>query len=286
MFLLLSTCLWANPGDSFLRMNIPQLAREYAEGNIEKNPNSPNSHAQLAIALCRLGHYSDALPHFIFGQESTLYPIRMEEYHADTLRYLYRVEEAISLREELLLDYNTPVGYHPRIMSGMIDDYRTYGRFEEAFDIAYRLMSKHPNAALSYAMMAELYIDIGDLEEAFFYLWRGEQKTNNIRTEQVYARYLLVKGYPEAAEQYIQAFFEQNVRNSLLSLYAKTKLKAYGPQKALVLLDRNKFINNKSPDVLWIRMNAYQELGKTEEYQEVFDFLNSRYPEWMQYHVR
>lgn len=281
MILLLSTWLWANPGDSFLRMNVPQLARQYAEKNLETDPDSANGHAQYAIALCRLGLYNDALPHFIFGKDSTLYPIRVQEYHADALRYAGEIEKAVQLRQELLMDTSIPSGYHPRIFSGIIDDYRAFGRIDEAFAVAFRLMSKHPNAALSYAMMAELYLDVGDVEEAYFYLWRGESKTDNIRTDQVFARYLMDKGFPDAAEQLLHSFFESNVRNSLLALYAHTKLRAYGPEKALALLDRNKFKYNKSPDVLWVRMNAYKELGKEEKYQEIRSYLFHTYPIWM-----
>jgi tetratricopeptide (TPR) repeat protein len=268
---------FASPAEMFLRYNIPQLAREHAEKSLRKSPDSPNAHAQMAIALCRMGKYNDALPYFAFAQGSTLYPIRIHEYHADALRYLGREMEAKQLREELLMDRAIPTGMHPRILAGMIDDLREHGKVFEAVEVAHRLMSKHPNAALSYAMMAEVYLDMGDPDEAYFYIWRGRRKTHNTRTEEVYARYLLQMGHARLAEQHIKTFFESSVRNSLLALYAQSKLQAYGPKKTLALLNRNKFKHNRSPAVLRIRMAAYQQLGKEKEYKEIESFLNRVY---------
>ncbi|MAA79641.1 MAG: hypothetical protein CL916_10310 [Deltaproteobacteria bacterium] len=277
MFLLLNVVL-ASPGEMFLRFNIPQLARENAQAMLDKNPDNLAAHAQIAISLCRLGRYNDALPHFIFAQGTSLYPIRLHEYHADALRYTGKVEQAVDLRSELLMDSKIPVGMHPRILAGMVDDWRYAGKTQKAFDIAFRLMSKHPNAALSYAMMAQLYLDMADPQEAFFYIWRGRRKVQNTRTEEVYARYLLETGYPDLAEKHIRLFFENNVRNSLLALYAKVKLEAYGPKKALALLNRNKFKGNQSPRVLLIRAQSYDVLGKKDAAAELYAFLKQTYP--------
>ena len=269
----------ASPGEMFLRFNIPQLAREHAQTMLDKNPDNTAAHAQIAISLCRLGRYNDALPHFIFAQGTALFPIRLHEYHADALRYTGNVEQAVSLRSELLMDSKIPVGMHPRILAGMVDDWRYVGEIQKAFDAAFRLMSKHPNAALSYAVMAQLYLDIGEPKEAFFYIWRGRKKVQNTRTEEAYARYLLETGHAELAEKHIRTFFENNVRNSLLELYAQSKLKAYGPKKALALLNRNKFKANKSPGVLRVRAQAYEELGQAKKAKEIIDFLKTTYPD-------
>ena len=278
MIALLFSMVLASPGEMFLRFNIPQLAREHAQSMLDKNPDNESAHAQLAISLCRLGRYNDALPHFLFAQGTSLFPVRLHEYHADALRYTGKVDKAVSVRSELLMDNRIPSGMHPRLLAGMVDDWRYAGDIEKAFEVAFRLMSKHPNAALSYAVMAQLYLDIGDPEEAFFYIWRGRRKVQNTRTEEAYARYLLLTGYPALAEQHIRLFFENNVRNSLLELYAQSKLEAYGPEKALTLLNRNKFKGNRSPGVLHIRAKAYALQGKKKEAQEVLDFLRQTYP--------
>ena len=278
MIAFLFSIVVASPGEMFLRNNIPQLAREHAQSMLDKDPNNRTAHAQIAISLCRLGRYNDALPHFAFAQGTRLFPIRLYEYHADALRYTGQVEKAVSLRTELLMDHQIPVGVHPRILAGMADDWRYAGDIEKAFDVGFRLMSKHPNAGLSYAIMAQLYLDVGDPQEAFFYIWRGRQKVHNTRTEEAYARYLLENGYPELAEQHIRLFFENNVRNSLLELYARAKFKAYGPEKALALLNRNKFKGNRSPGVLRIRAKAYALQGKSKEAKEIFEFLQQTYP--------
>ena len=271
--------LWAhaNPGELFLKMNVPQLAREHAQKSLQKNPDNVNAHAQMAIALCRLGRYHEAIVYFEFAKGASMYPVRLHEYHADALRYMRRGKEAADVRAELLMDPRIPTGMHPRIMSGMIDDLRYVQHDQEALEIAFRLMSKHPNAALSYAMMAEIYLDRGALDEAFFYIWRGRKKTFIARTEEVYARYLLLRGFPERAEQHIKVFFEANVRNELLALYAQSKLLAYGPQKALALLDRNKFRSNQSPMVLFVRKQAYQALLQESKEQEIDMLLRQLY---------
>ena len=181
MFFLILSLVFASPGEMFLRLNIPQLSREHAQSMLDNNPDHRAAHAQLAISLCRLGQYNDALPHFLFSQGSSLFPIRLHEYHADALRYTGHVQRAIRLRSELLLDSKTPVGMHPRILAGMVDDWRYAGKSEKAFEVAFFLMSKHPNAALSYAVMAQLYLDVGEPEEAFFYIWRGRRKVQNHR---------------------------------------------------------------------------------------------------------
>lgn len=278
MIVLLLSMVLASPGEMFLRFNIPQLAREHAQSMLGNNPDNTAAHAQLAISLCRLGRYNDALPHFEFAKGTLLFPVRLHEYHADALRYTGKVEKAVSVRSELLMDSKIPSGMHPRLLAGMVDDWRQVGNMEKAFDVAFRLMSKHPNAALSYAVMAQLYLDVGDPQEAFFYIWRGRRKVQNARTEEAYARYLLVIGYPELAEQHIRLFFENNVRNSLLELYAQSKLEAYGPEKALTLLNRNKFKGNRSPGVLRIRAKAYALQGKKREAQDILDFLQQTYP--------
>ena len=226
----------------------------------------------MAISLCRLGRYHDALPHFAFVMDDAK-SIKLTEYHADALRALGRVDEAVALRESLLWDARAPYGMKPRILAGIIDDFRSVGDIYHAFQYADRLMAEHPNAALSYALMAELYLDIGDQNQAFFYIWRGRYKTHLARTEQAYARWLLHKGFPVAAEQYLKARFEHNVSNHALALYAQAKLQAYGPKKALALLDRNKFLSNCSMPVLLIRYRSYRALGNLAKMQEVKEEL-------------
>ena len=107
--------VYANPGELFLKMNVPQLAREYAEKSIQKDPDNVNAHAQMAIALCRLGRYHEAIVYFDFAKGAKVYPIRVHEYRADALRYMRRGKEAADLRAELLMDPRIPTGMHPRM---------------------------------------------------------------------------------------------------------------------------------------------------------------------------
>ena len=69
---------------------------------------------------------------------------------------------------------------HPRLLAGMVDDWRQTGQYE-TFDVAFRLMSA--SQWLSYAVMAQLYLDVG-APKLFLYL-EGRRKVQNTRKKKL-----------------------------------------------------------------------------------------------------
>ena len=96
--------VFAFSSDIYLDMNLPRLARQRALEELTEDPDNQNAHALLAISLCRMGQYADALPHFDFAQDSLQFPVRFHEYHAQALRYTHQPMKAYGIRSELMMD--------------------------------------------------------------------------------------------------------------------------------------------------------------------------------------
>jgi uncharacterized protein HemY len=276
--LLFISSLLASPADDFLKMGTPRLARQMAEKQLQQNPDSIQAHTMMGITQSRLGLYSDALASFemSIGDDSNIHRL---EFHADSLRALGRGDEAAGMRALLLHDSRTPLSAQVRIRSAMIDDYRSIGAYDLAFRTANELLSRHPNAMLSYFMYAELWMDLGDLEEAEFYLWRATWKNIPLRGLQSEARWLLLKGFNEAALIQFRRLFQSVNSNTGLAYYAEALRRVEGPDAARKLLERSKFAQNEAPAVMLVRLAVYDELGLTAERTELVDRMKSIFVE-------
>ena len=276
--LLFLKAIQASPAENFLKMGTPRLARQIAEKQLQKAPDQVKAHTMMGISQARLGLYSDALASFelSLGDESN---IHRYEFHADCLRALGRGGEAAALRSLLLYDPRIPLSAQVRIRSGVIDDHRSVGSFDLAFDAATELLSKHPNATLAYLMLAELWMDMGEFEEAEFYLWRASWKEYPLRGLQVEARWMLLQGYDEAALIQFRRAFQSVNSNSGLAYYAEALRRVEGAEAARQLLERGKFIQNESPAVLQVRLSVYEELGLEAELSSLLERVQSLYPE-------
>ena len=264
-FLFLVGFAFAITPQKFLQDGAPKLALSVAYQHLANNPDSSENHIFAGIALCRIGRYADALSHFDFGIGDKRHDIKRVEYQAMALRAIGKGEQAAQLRQELLFDPRVKVAIQVRLRGDIIDDYRVAGMYDKAFAEAYTFIGKHPRSALANALLAELYLDTGELEQAAFFIWKAEQLRFNLRTERAAGRLSMLKGDVETAYHTFRLIQRSLRTNDNLAFYLEAMRQYEGPQKAYDFISLPRFRSNEAPLVLIVKHRIYNELGKKQE---------------------
>lgn len=270
ILLLFVTLLFAdNPhlmmADRLLQRQLFIHALRSVEEVIADGHGDDEVYAARGNILAIRGRYYEAIDDFEYAVGADRLWKREGEGYADSLSATGRCQEAAELREGIRLVGDLPGGASLRMFSDQVHDFRNCGLVEEAWKTQMDMEAKFPRAVLSYFAAAELYLDQGDIEQAYRELWSSQLYFQHAGWRDILARIALQeKRYEEAFQlmKYIQA---QRVPDRTMIRYMLSALLANDPAAVYHKTEQLRWSSNENPIIRYLRIEALQELGRTAE---------------------
>ncbi len=139
----------------------------------EDDPTDPEIASRLGTAYVQMGYYADALSPFEDAAGSTYYANNGLGAHAGALRELGRYDEALALRQAMLLGAEGE-GKQLVVLLALSDDLAAMGDIDGAVDAAWEALAIRPDGPMSHAWLADLHAQRGESDEALFHAWLAD----------------------------------------------------------------------------------------------------------------
>jgi len=247
--------------EAFLRRGQYRLAAQNITRQLEKSPDDIELSAMLGVAWSKMGFSVDALVMFQLCPGASYYEARGLDAHADALRALGRGEAAASLRIQRLLTSDLSEVQQLLILLWAADDLRAAGDYRGALEQVYRAEALFPRSPMVSAVLADIWMDAGDLEQADAALWANTLHGQTSRGASVRARRaMLDEDFAEASEILEAARMFRNPTPRLASLRAEVLRLQGDPHAAADILERNRWRSMEIPELITARLRVYADL--------------------------
>jgi hypothetical protein len=273
LFILIVTYVFAldinlAAADRFLQRGMFVYAIQEVDKVIDEGKGDEDAYALRGFLMGVRGRYDSALNDYDYGLASDRLWHREGEGFATTMRIVGECEKAIEHRVSLLQVGKLPYGAHLRVMYDLVDDYRYCGRFADAWRIQEVLESQFPRASMTHMAAADLYLDEGDIDSAYFELWLSRLYFTHISSNRIESRIALIE------ERYQEAFLKtryiQTNRVPDRDLIIQLLANYLSNDSSAVIHQTNQFRwkYNENPVIVFIRMLAFQELKEHQKLEE------------------
>ncbi len=262
---LLIGSAWARSSDGvemMIRRGQYRVATQNANRALQASPDDVELHAAIGIAWSKAGYFADAAGAFKLCAGSTLYEDKGLEAHADQIRAMGDGQGAAALRLQRLLDAEISDFHAMKVWMGVVDDLRMDGDLVGAEDAAYQALSLFPRSPMALAMLADVYMDAGELDEADAALWMAAQQGDTARGFITQARRELIDKDYAAAEAVLES--ARKLRTPTLRLAvmrAEVKRQQGNAHGALEILERARWQLTEHPEMLAVRIMTLTDLG-------------------------
>ncbi len=255
------------------RNALPGLREE-----LTNNPDDAELHAYLAVASAKIGRYADALPAFENAEGSPYYESSGLDEHATTLRATGNFDQAIALRREALAASPTEVR-RVSISFDLADDYRAAGDLYNAQQVAEYVLAATPGLEEAYALLADIAIDAGDLEEAELQLWFADlYGRRSARTRATRGRLQLAYGDDEAALAEVREGRMRSRNHLPWAIQGEAMRRMGDPVGCLSLLDSGFLPDKDRPDMTAAKLACLASAGYLDEAEELRHWAVDVYP--------
>ncbi len=246
---------------------------------VEADPDNAEAFAALGIAGSRATFFADAVAAFEFAESSQRYWTQGLGAHADALRYTGHGQEAAELRDLLLLDSSTSADARLTVMLGQVDDLRSVGDYEGAHSAAMAALSYRPNSPAVHAFLADLYLDLWEVDEAAFHLWQARDAQENLRYWLVEARFSIYEGNLMAARRATDKALEMRRRSArVVALNAQVMRLEGLLDDAELVLNRDLVKLQEHPALQAARILVAHDRGQDVEARDLARLGMATYP--------
>lgn len=248
------------------KLDVPELAIEWALAAVEAKGDDPKTHAQLADLLIKEGRYTEA-QHSLDLAQSYGEAGFAAAGRARILRYKGQYDEALAAHRAELKHYGTDHDGAQYNLAGIAECLRDMELFKEAL-AAYDDALKHfPYSAVLHAGRASTLADLGQFDDAI----RGYQNSISLDDDNAIPRNGIATLYRlwgdfSRAERELRAIivdypFNVSARSSLIATLRDAGRFDEAVQEALILVDKLP----SSADAHWALADAQIDAGKIED---------------------
>jgi tetratricopeptide (TPR) repeat protein len=254
-----------------------QVVRQ-VNAQLEQNPDDPELQAVLGVAWGRAGYFADAAGAFALCAGSAYYEDQGLPAHADALAVLGEPLRAVALREQRMLSLDLDDTREVRLLLNMADDYRLAGRTDLALDTAERALAIWPNAPVTWAVMADVWLDLGRIDEAEEALWQAQLLGGTTRGALVAARLALWQGDPIEALAQAEAALDYNMGSVRPAAIKAEALRRQGDlDAALEIIERTNWRLTEDPEMMAARIRVRTDRREWSEASEAADRARAVY---------
>jgi tetratricopeptide (TPR) repeat protein len=269
---------WVELAQLVRKSQYRQVVRR-ATALLEQDPDDVEVHAVLGVAWARAGYLADAVGAFALCGGSAYYEDQGLAAHADALAALGEPERAAALREQRLLDADLDEAREVRLLLNMADDHRLAGRPDRALDDAERALAVWPNAPATWAVMADAWLDLGQIAQAEEALWQSERMGATTRGALVAARLAVWQGdWKEALEQ-VDAAHDFRIGSVRPAALKAEVLRRMGDlDGALEVVERTNWRLTEDPEMLAARIRVRADRKEWAEADATAERAAALYP--------
>ncbi len=262
------------------RMGTPQMAMGGVRAALEAHPDDDELHAYLGVAHMRAGHYPDALVELALGQNTPYYERDGLQAHANMLRAFGQGRQAAELRLQQLLISDSS-GTQINALEGAVYDLRAAGDFEEALAVAERALALMPLSSTSHALMAEVLLDLGEVEEARWHLWLpGMLGYRSVAMDVALARMAVMDGEMVEAEAHMLHAQRLRFRSHAIGARRAELTRLDGRlDEALVTVELERWGWHDVPTLLAVEAKVRWDAGRTAQARSVLERALLLYPQ-------
>ena len=248
------------------------IAAVRLRSELTADPDNVDLESLLGVAAEANGDYADSFEAFVFGALSAEYNLDAIRAHANVLRVLGPVGAAAALRHEAFWTSGrdrSDVGLYLEL----VDDYRSDGDLDAAWDAAVTAIAIDPALAGPYAQLAQVLMDLGRWDEA-----AGELDVANLLgpdspyLARATIRSLVQRGSFDAARNLaLLASQGDRMDVELMALRADVVTAAGDPETGRSLVERERFEGVDHPQMLLATLHALAASGQdTDEIRDRF----------------
>lgn len=248
-----------------LRRGRPRTAITAANQVLQRRPDDADAMAWVAAGWVATGHPTDAAAAFALSTGSAWYEDVGIDAHGDALRPLHPTSAA-ALHTERLRMGDLHDARAIRLYLDIIDDHRMAGDIESALDTAAEALGRWPRAAAVQAALADVSMDLGDLDAAGAHLWQARRESITLRVHLAEGRLALLEGRPGDALEAARLAARGRGPSLRISALEAESLRQLGePQAAADALAPMRTHTTDAPDVLAVRLRVNADLGADRE---------------------
>jgi tetratricopeptide (TPR) repeat protein len=245
---------------------------------LEREPDDADTHARIGYVQAKIGRFGDAIASFQMALGSEWYEEKALRPHADSLRATGALEEAIALRRQVVLQADAA---RERVAAGveLALDLRAAEDPAAAEAALYAVLSESPREEDAFALLAELALDRGDLEEAGYQLWMADRYgADRPWTRVAHAHLAIAEGDLDGALLYVNHGKKKGRDLSPWALQAEILRRMGDPEGGLALLDSGFLGDQDRPELLSARIACLASAGQRDEASELARRAVSLYP--------
>lgn len=234
-----------------------------------------------AAALSRAGQYSDSLPLFEAGDGSAYYEQHGIRYHADALRETGYGHAAAALRAEhaATADIESTMVFTED--QQRVWDLRAVSDLDAALVAGEALVLRYPGSGVAWTTLAEVYLDLGQLDEARIVLaiGAGQNSRGPRQVALTQLRMHLIEGeFDEATALLRQLKRRLAGRAEFWEIYLEYLLLTDDAPQAQKMVSRPRFSDNTSPAFNALRARSLAAVGEPDAAATLMAELMADYP--------
>ncbi len=263
----------------FLRMSQPAAAWGEVARRLSAGTDDADLYAVAGAALVAAGNPADAVVWFDLAVGSAWLNGEGRRSQADALREVGRADEAVALRQDILLQARSE-GARIAAAAGLVEDLRRAGRLAEAELAADDALADYPRSSLIHATLADLALDAGDRPSAEYHLWLVEfWGTPVFRARLVEARLCLLDGDLECVSRVGRETRRSHSRDPRIRALEAEAWRLDGrPEDVLSMLGQSRFRLQEHPELLAVEACARADLGEHAAAAALRARLEALYP--------
>ncbi len=260
-------------------MNQLSIGMKELQEALSASPNDASLDALRGAYLSALGDHVAAADAFEASNHADWYLRAGSRFHADSLRALGRVAEAVEVRQVSVFQQNRTLQGDAGGIRSTIRDHLEARDFAEAEALLPVLLSADPNGHRTWAVQAELELLQGDIDAAAFDVFLGNlHSEGGLDLSLAEARIMLADDNIEALLPLLRRLTRKRASHvGLWALRAEVFRQMGEHAEALDILNAPRFASNTSMDLRAVHVRLLCDMKEWDEAEMRLDNLRADY---------
>jgi len=259
------------------RSRVPQ-ALEMLGPLLDASPDDPELHGVYGSLMTQAGWHGDAVTAFGFADGSEWYAKNGMRQHANSLRAIGHVEEAVRVRELSRLNPRRDEASDVATFRELVNDYTEGRLWEEGELVVDELIGMSPEIPKSWATATWFHTARGDFDAAYWCAWQAERLGDPFESKVARANLYMEMGDLDAATVVLGDALRRRARHLVAgAVKAELARRKGNPVEAIEITHHKRYNETTHIDLRSVEVRALIDLHRFDEAADVLDVLGAQY---------